>query len=1053
MARAIKFAKKQAKAGAPRSPLRAHSRGETSPTRTPSGAAVACLSVDETAPPFAQLGTKDQDIPLIAHGAPDWHSLVCAVGGAVLYFAVGLISLAFFSVEGTLATIWLPSAGAVALLLLTNPRNEIGFYLAHFPASVLANFLSGTPFEFAFVYSLANLAIIALVTWLVRRHSGRSPDMSDPPTLMRFVWIGGFIGPLTSATLSTLLVQAISSDALGLAMRKAPASSASIAQTFFDCFLTESMGMILIVPTILLVHQGISRRPFPSGRRLLEASAFLTGSVICTLTVFGQSSYPLMFLILPMTLIHAFRLGSVGTALHVTLVAALALSMTWAGHGPIVETSASPSVQLHLIQAFIAANLLTGLPIAAILSGRDRLTKALVEGRRELALLANSITDAVLKVDSDGVCTYASPAVRDVLGEEPEAIVGRPLDKLTQEDAGQRIADMIESLLSGSSEKERLTYRRRRDDADGVPVFIEADCAIAFDPITGSREGVIISARDVTERVELELLLTRARRHAENAASAKSDFLANMSHEIRTPMNGVLGFAELMLQGDLGPDELRYTEMIVESGRSMMLLLNDILDLSKIEAGQIVIDKGPIDLHATLDECLALHRPSAKKRGLELTLTGDGADQSSSMPMVVTDGLRLRQIALNLIGNAVKFTESGRVQVGYRFANGQLQVRVKDTGIGISPARVEQIFHPFTQGEKETARRFGGTGLGLTISRQLAELLGGGIDVESVPGVGSVFTLTLPATSMEREPPAARETPAVIPEDLPQHARILLVEDHDVNRLLVTEMLERCGQSVDIAHDGNEAISMVMDSVVRDRAYDLVLMDVQMPDCDGYEATRAIREAGIGPDLLPIIALTANAFPEDVAAAKEAGMQAHLAKPIDFAHLAQALQRWLPIQIVEAPMDRDVVSEECGSGISLDPGKGENRNPMATQHPDREPTSSHEGKDNLYARWLQRREETIEAVRQGLAEGLISNTNKRRSRDRTDREDLVRSIHKLAGTAAAFGEPELGEQAAELERAMGSEGPSEECETIAFALLALADEPPRELSKASAAAG
>lgn len=598
------------------------------------------------------------------------------------------------------------------------------------------------------------------------------------------------------------------------------------------------------------------------------------------------------------------------------------------------------------------------MPIAAILAGRDRLTEALVDGRRELALLANSITDAVLKIDTEGVCTYASPAVRSVLGEEPSAFLGRSMDGLTQEDASERIQNMLSRLLAGQSEKERLTYRRRLDSDEGEPVFIEADCAAAFDPLTGAKAGVIVSARDVTERVELELLLTRARRHAENAASAKSDFLANMSHEIRTPMNGVLGFAELMLQSDLDPDQRRHTEMIAESGRSMMLLLNDILDLSKIEAGQVVIDVGPIDLHATLEECIALHRLVAQKKGLTVRIepedtAQEGAGANANPPRVMTDGLRLRQIVLNLIGNAVKFTESGEVRISYWARADEIGVRVRDTGIGVSPALIETIFQPFTQARSDAGRRSPGAGLGLSISRQLATLLGGRITVESAVGVGSTFTLTLPTSFASYEESAPDPSPVFSPKDLPQDARILLVEDHDVNRMLVTEMLERCGQSVAIAQDGNEAISIVMDSVVRDRPFDLVLMDVQMPDCDGYEATQAIRAEGIGPETLPIVALTANAFPEDVAAAHEAGMQAHLAKPIVFADLAEALQRWLPTRIVETPMDHDVPET-----APAEPPEAALAPPM-------------DGKASLESRWLVRRRDTIEAVRRGLAHGLL----------------------------------------------------------------------------------
>ncbi|MBA4044827.1 MAG: hypothetical protein C0471_10465 [Erythrobacter sp.] len=223
-------------------------------------------------------------------------------------------------------------------------------------------------------------------------------------------------------------------------------------------------------------------------------------------------------------------------------------------------------------------------------------------------------------------------------------------------------------------------------------------------------------------------------------------------------MNGVLGFAELMLQGELAADQRRFAELIVQSGRSMMMLLNDVLDLSKIESGQFAVDHAPVNLHASLAECAALHRPAAERKGLSLTLECDRDEDADSRysearpPWVLTDGLRLRQIMLNLIGNAVKFTEAGAIAVSYRVSRHEVRVTVADSGIGISPRQLETIFLPFTQGEASTARRYGGTGLGLSISRQLAALLGGRIEVESAPGEGSRFMLVLPATLA---PPAA----------------------------------------------------------------------------------------------------------------------------------------------------------------------------------------------------------------------------------------------------------------------------------------------------------
>ncbi|MEL6530699.1 MAG: ATP-binding protein, partial [Pseudomonadota bacterium] len=647
----------------------------------------------------------------------------------------------------------------------------------------------------------------------------------------------------------------------------------------------------------------------------------------------------------------------------------------------------------------------------------------LESSRHELALLTENTTDALLCFDLQGVCTYASPAVATVLAEPIERVLGqKPSDRM-HEDARERILLAQQRLVSGESDQERFTYRRFHDSPEGTPVFLEAECAVAYNPATGEREGIVVSARDVTERVELELLLTRARRHAENAARAKSEFLANMSHEIRTPMNGVLGFAELMLQGELEPEQRRHTSMIVESGRSMMLLLNDILDLSKIEAGQISIDQTAVDLDATIRECLALHRPTAEKKGLSLNVVrefDDDADRGKPPPWVVTDGLRLRQIVLNLVGNAVKFTEAGHINISYSVEESQFCINVSDTGIGISRSRLELIFKPFTQGESDTARRFGGTGLGLTISRQLAELLGGFVVVESEPGVGSCFTLTLPATKAEPENPPARlgdtSSDNLEARVLPQSAKILLAEDNDVNRELVVEMLERCGQSVAIAHDGNEAISLVIDSFVRDKPFDLILMDIQMPGCDGYAATRAIRAEGIRADTLPIIALTANAFPEDIASARDAGMQAHLAKPLEFKALASVLQRWLPTRIVDEDGSDDDDRAHRPTTIG-----GESKLVRSPA---------------LISKWHERRREAIKAVREALESGILGADEKCSPK----REELAQLVHKIAGTAGMFGEAELGDRAAALERALRRGQSLDVQAALAHELLELADD-------------
>jgi PAS domain S-box-containing protein len=937
---------------------------------------------------------------LIGSGRIDRQSLFAALLGGLAYLALACLSLVISRAGDIVTTIWLPNACAVAFLLRARLRNEWLFLIAALSASLASSAAAPLPLHVTLAFSLANIAEIAVVLALTRRAGCWDPDMQRLPDLAHLVWAGGLVGPLVSA----LLI--------------APVSGTSLAQVqagITTWFLTDSMAMVLIVPTaLLLIDWSIGRAPAMKVPRV-EGAVLLLGGMICAFLVFDLARFPLLFLIQPITLLHAFRLGSVGTAMHVCGVAIVAGVMTWAGLGPIAGASGEGIAQLHLLQAFIAANFLTGLPVAAVLAGRDRIMAELEEGKRQVDLLAENITDAVLRFDLDGVCTYASPSVRDVLGAAPETFVGRPATARLHPEAHERVMEAMERLIAGTSEKERVTYRRLGDSPDGTPVFLEAEGALVRNPNTGEPEGIVVATRDVTDRVELELLLTRARRHAENAARVKSEFLANMSHEIRTPMNGMLGFAELLLQGDLADDQRRYADMIVQSGRSMMMLLNDVLDLSKIESGQFAIDPAPVDLHATLEECAALHRISAENKGLTLEFDYGGSDlpgggdAAALHPWVLTDGLRLRQIVLNLIGNAVKFTEAGDIRLSYRVTPDAVCIAVCDSGIGISPARLETIFEPFTQGEADTDRRFGGTGLGLSISRQLARLLGGRVEVESTPGIGSCFTLKLPATLVAPEQPSPPPEP-LLPVDLPHASRILLAEDHDINRLLVTEMLERCGQDVEVAQDGNEAIAMVIEAIMRGRPFDLVLMDVQMPDCDGYTAARAIRAEGIGPGLLPIIALTANAFPEDIAAARAAGMQAHLAKPVVLANLARALQRWLPTRIVEATSTAAAAAtRDRVSALAMSP--------------------------RLVARWRERRHEAIEAVRSALSSDAAASTPDLVAA----RAELITLVHKLAGTAALFGEPDLGDRAAALEHALTQGENSAAVEALAKDLLMLAD--------------
>jgi two-component system, sensor histidine kinase and response regulator len=396
--------------------------------------------------------------------------------------------------------------------------------------------------------------------------------------------------------------------------------------------------------------------------------------------------------------------------------------------------------------------------------------------------------------------------------------------------------------------------------------------------------------RDTLREAWNQRLIEEARRKAEEATAAKSGFLATMSHEIRTPMNGVLGMMALLDQTRLEPGQREYLDTARRSGEALLAILDDILDLSKLEAGRMAVDTAPFAPRRAIDDVTALLRPLASDKGLDLT-----ALVADDVPETLTgDGRRIRQILLNLVGNALKFTASGFVRIEATMhtdaAGGRwLRLAVCDSGIGIDAAAIARLFTDFTQADASTTRRFGGTGLGLAISRRLATLMGGSVDVESTSGVGSTFTLTLPAVvaaEAEAQPSPAGTTVAA--RGTLRRPVVLLVEDNPVNQLVATRMLQLEGCEVDLAANGAEAVERALV-----RAYDLVLMDCHMPVMDGFEATRRLHERFDASTRPPILALTASVLDEDREQCRRAGMDAALAKPLQRAALAAALSHWV----------------------------------------------------------------------------------------------------------------------------------------------------------------
>ena len=531
--------------------------------------------------------------------------------------------------------------------------------------------------------------------------------------------------------------------------------------------------------------------------------------------------------------------------------------------------------------------------------------KAAEERLREtnayLENLFNYANAPIIVWDTQFRITRFNRAFERLSGRREADVLGRSLEILFPPESADASMELIHRTSGGERWEVVEIVIRNTDGSDRTVLW---NSATIFGTDGRTPVSTIAQGQDITLRKEREAELAVAKEAAEEANRAKSDFLANMSHDIRTPMNGVIGMTHLLLDTDLSPEQRDYAETVRGSAESLLNILNDILDYTKIEAGKLELENIDFDLADLLADIASLLAPRAKDRGVvfRCTLPPDVP------PRLRGDPGRVRQILLNLAGNAVKFTKEGEIAVDVSLLeeeadSARLLFSVADTGIGIPAEKQAHLFEKFTQADTSTTRRYGGTGLGLAIAKDLTGRMGGEIGVTSEEGRGSEFWFTVRLGRAESEgeagAPGLENVAASIASLYHGDGRVLLAEDNPANAEVATGILGKMGLQVDIAANGDDALSLLAQ-----KPYDLVLMDLQMPKVDGFEVTRRLRASG--PDAVnrevPVIAMTARVMQDDRERCFAAGMNGHLRKPVSPRELAQVLHHWLPQGAAVSPV-------------------------------------------------------------------------------------------------------------------------------------------------------
>jgi PAS domain S-box-containing protein len=789
-------------------------------------------------------------------------------------FAALIAALCWACIElprdlGRISPIWPASAVSLTVLLSTGRRWWPMWLAAAGVGNLAASLAVGDSLPLALAFAACNLVGVVITAGALDRIVGPKLDPGRIADLLKLTLVGGIISPLIAASLSAVVIGQFEPGDM-------PARIAAWA-------MADGLGVIILTPLLLTLRdqrQHMAATPLTPIRL-----ATLAGLATMTAMVFLMHD-PLAFLIPPAMLLVVFQLELLGAAWGLTIVIAIAVGFSAAGLGPAGIEGAHIANRALVVQLFLAAVTLTSFPTAAVLAQRRKLQGEVADAA---ALTEEALHRARMAEDVAGVGYWRRPlggeeliwsdAMFEIYGrDQAQGIAASQAMPLIHDDDRQMVIDLRNQVVAQGGDAHHYQYRLVRPTGEVRYVMARAASERDASGAVTALYGAII---DITELKLAEAELRAAREAAEAAATVKGEFLANMSHELRTPLTSVLGFTRLALeQPDLTDTSRGYIAKASNAGAALLSTVNDILDFSKLESGRLQIRLAPADPAAVCSETLELFSESADAKGLTLRFESTGLPESLAI-----DPDRLRQVLLNLIGNAVKFSETGEVVLAADWSpdDQRLALSVTDQGPGIAKAQQPLLFRRFSQVDGSSTRRHGGTGLGLAICMGIVEAMGGAIGVESEQGQGARFFFDIPAAlAVTPDVDEAEATYLFAPG-----VRILVTDDHPANRELVRAVLVPFGAQVSEATDGAEAVILA-----GAEQFDLILMDLRMPVLDGMGAMQAIRSGGGHNAATPILAFSAGADAPTAQARRQAGFTGDLSKPVMPADLLAAVARY-----------------------------------------------------------------------------------------------------------------------------------------------------------------